>query len=164
MRSFGLFLCFSAIVDFFFTLLFFYTLGSLVGQDSKRQGIKLAFSPQNSLFLSCSLNSFHVFNTQGSQVKDPLGVSYYLDYSSFLYLYECSTKVSLVCPTLVSKVSYYLDIYSLLYLCGFGKRLLQGVALFQTSLRFSTFTSLAQEFLKVSHYLSLFLLLYKIVN
>ena len=99
------------------------------GQVSERQG-----------------DSTRVLNTQGSLVKGRLESAHYLDNSSFLYLHESGTRVSLVRFMLVSKLSYYLDFSSLFYLCGSGTSLLQGVVLFQASIRFSTFTSLAQEY------------------
>ena len=115
--------------------IFFYNQGSLVkGQVSERQGNSA--SPWYSLFLSCFLYYLRVFFTQVRLVNGSLEVPYYLDYSSFLYLYESGTRTSLIYSSLVSKVSYYHDFSSILYLHRSGTRLLQGVALSQVSFRF----------------------------
>ena len=86
--------------------------------------------------LSCFLNLLFIFYTQGSQVEGPLEVSYYPDYSSFLYLQTSGTREFLVCSTLISKVLYYLDFYSLLYFHGSSSRLLQSVVLLRLSFAF----------------------------
>ena len=121
----------------FLCFFFFFTQGSLVQGDLL---ISLHFATFVSFFNrasqgSCSVNSLRAFDSQDSLVKGTLEVSYYLSYSSFLYLYESATGASLVRSTQASKISYYLDFFSLIYLHRYGKGYLKVS-------RYSGFTSL----------------------
>ena len=73
-----------------------------------------------------------LYPEQIDKKKSSPEVSYYLDFSSLLYLLESGSRVSLVRSTLVSKVPYYLDFSSLLYLHEFGTRTSQGIAISQS--------------------------------
>ena len=117
---------------------FFYTQCSLV-EGHLEVSYLHSFS-----FLDLHESGTRVFSVCSTLVSK---VSYYLGSYSLLYLHKSGTRASLVYSKLVSKVSYYLDFSLQLYLHESGTRLVQGVALFQTSLHFSTFMSQAQKHL-----------------
>ena len=64
--------------------------------------------------LSSPLYSLHFSSTQGSLVKGPLKVSFYLDFSLLLYLHESGARESLVRSSMVSKLPYNIVFSSLL--------------------------------------------------
>ena len=154
------FLCFSSIVMFSqFTSFFLHLVILVKGLRTTGGRGQLGFFPWVWLFSLGSLYSLPAFNTQGSLIKGPIELSYYLDFCSFFFI---SLRLAQVYLTSAPRKSLKF-IISISLLFFISTSLAQGLIrplraeriILCRFLRAFLYTSLAQKHLKVLHYHSL---------